>query len=215
MPLQASHIKFALDQLTYFKPEDLGKYLSGAVYPDSRYLSGMDRSVTHSQDFWLEGFWRGDDFRKGWASHNISDRAYTRGIRKIFPLWTDFKDDWVKVENAAVKILGDIFLLKGLKIAEKFASIKAIPSPNNESEEKMKEHLEVMKACYKNGDEAKIADYYEVVEKSFGKEMAEKVIAKAEELAADEQLISKIEDYFVNGVGREVANIFKEMEKVI
>jgi hypothetical protein len=79
MPLSASHIKFALDQVDYFKPDDLGKYLEGAIYPDSRYLSGLERSKTHSHDFWLEEFWRDDDFKKGWASHNLSDRAYVNG----------------------------------------------------------------------------------------------------------------------------------------
>jgi hypothetical protein len=207
MPLSASHIKFALDQIDYFKPNDLDKYLEGAIYPDSRYLSGLDRSKTHDYDFWLEKFWHDNDFKKGWASHNISDKAYLNGIREIFPLWVDLNEEWVKIENCAVKIVGDIAVLGSLDIIDKLDIIKTVLNSNNESKEKMKEHLQLIKDCYKNGDRTSIADYFVIMTKSLGQDLGEKIMAKAEFFAADEKLSAAINEFFINGVKKEICKI--------
>ena len=204
MPLSASHIKFALDLKDYFKPKDLKKYFEGAIYPDSRYLSGINREKTHSEDFWLKSFWHNDDFKKGWASHNISDRAYVNGIRKIFPSWIDLNDENVKIENAAVKIIGDISLLDD-EVLQVIKSIDRVSGMNEEKEEVMAEHFETIKNCYKNGRETKISDYIDTMRKSVGKE----VIEKAELLNKDKKLSSVIKNFFKEGVKKEINKLLK------
>lgn len=210
MPLQASHLKFALDLKDYFKPNDLGLYLTGAVYPDSRYVSGIDRKSTHNYDFWLEKFWQGDDFKKGWASHVVSDKAYTKGIRNIFPAWNDFSAGWVMIENTAAKVIGDMVSLKGLDIKGKLDGIEAMPGSNNESKEKLKEHLQVIKHCYKNGDNAVIDDYSEIMERYLGTEVGKKIIAQAKFFAADKKISAEIEKFFSKDISLGAIDILKE-----
>lgn len=207
MPLSASHIKFALDMKDYFKPKNLQEYFTGAVYPDSRYLSGIDRNKTHSENFWSKDFWGENDFKKGWASHNISDKAYVNGIRKIFPAWIDLNEDWVKIENAAVKVLGDISLLSEEEIVRIINSIDSIPNFNNESAEAIKEHLQTMKDCYKNGDKTTISDYINTMQKTVGKE----VITKAEFFSKDEKLSKAIKGFFREGIKVEIEKILSDI----
>ena len=50
MAFTATHIKFALDFKDKYDIKDLSHYLSGAIYPDSRYVTGIDRNLTHNSD---------------------------------------------------------------------------------------------------------------------------------------------------------------------
>ena len=68
MALQATHIKFALDLQAKYNVKNLEKYISGANYPDSRFLTGVGREKTHDLDS-LELL--DSDFKKGWHNHLI------------------------------------------------------------------------------------------------------------------------------------------------
>ena len=48
MSLQITHIRFALDLHKELNITSLDQYISGTIYPDSRYMTGIDRSLTHS-----------------------------------------------------------------------------------------------------------------------------------------------------------------------
>ena len=50
MGLEATHIRFALDLKEDLDAKDLNKYLSGAIYPDSRHVTKLERKVTHNFD---------------------------------------------------------------------------------------------------------------------------------------------------------------------
>jgi hypothetical protein len=47
MALEATHIRFALDLKDTYGVNDVHAFVSGAVYPDSRYVMGIDRIATH------------------------------------------------------------------------------------------------------------------------------------------------------------------------
>lgn len=70
MSLEATHIRFALDLKDEYKIKDIKKYISGTVYPDSRYITGIDRNLTHYNDILKPEFAK-DDFKKGWQVHQI------------------------------------------------------------------------------------------------------------------------------------------------
>lgn len=42
MALEGTHIRFALDVGDKYNIKDLGKYISGTLYPDSRYITGIN-----------------------------------------------------------------------------------------------------------------------------------------------------------------------------
>ena len=51
MALEATHMRFALDLKNKYQVRNIKKYIVGTIYPDSRYLSGIDRTLTHSENF--------------------------------------------------------------------------------------------------------------------------------------------------------------------
>lgn len=48
MSLGATHIRFALDLRDRYQVQDIEKYLSGTIYSDSRYVTKIDRNLTHN-----------------------------------------------------------------------------------------------------------------------------------------------------------------------
>ncbi|MEK7102418.1 MAG: hypothetical protein AAB912_02170, partial [Patescibacteria group bacterium] len=84
MPLEATHIKFALDVQDKYSVQDVGKYLSGTIYPDSRYVTKIDRALTHG-DYLLSPDFAIDDFKRGWATHFVCDKLFNKITDKNFP----------------------------------------------------------------------------------------------------------------------------------
>ena len=65
MALEATHIRFALDLKDKYQVKDLEKYISGTIYPDSRYVSEIGRELTHPKDYLDWDIFAVDDFKKG------------------------------------------------------------------------------------------------------------------------------------------------------
>ena len=107
MSLEATHIRFALDLEKRLNVQDRQKYVVGTVYPDSRYVSGIDRNLTHYNDL-LDELKGTDDFAKGMAVHLLCDRISA----EIRDEWFDMpeKTTWggdYWVYSTALKIIQD------------------------------------------------------------------------------------------------------------
>jgi hypothetical protein len=104
MSLGATHIRFALDVKEEYKIKDLEKYISGVIYPDSRYITGIDRNLTHAHDLFVAD----SDFKRGWQVHLICDEVQEAKRKELLPdLYKDKNiDPWIT--NTAIKIIQDI-----------------------------------------------------------------------------------------------------------
>jgi hypothetical protein len=85
-----SHIIIADEVVAAIKPGDLADYYWGAVIPDIRYLTGIQREKSHlSSEQLAELAWRYPqftDFLAGYRVHCLADQFDLVGtIRKIFP----------------------------------------------------------------------------------------------------------------------------------
>lgn len=149
MSLEATHIRFALDLKDSYEVRDMKKYLSGAIYPDSRYITKIDRHLTHDKGFTKESFYKDDDFKKGWSSHLLCDRANVEAILKIFPdlfegLETEIvggNKNWVM--RTAIKVLQDVADAEALGIKNYREFIDHIETPNGEDPELMKKYAQI------------------------------------------------------------------------
>lgn len=109
MPIFSTHIKLAQELSKDFQVFDIGAYLFGAIYPDTRIATGVDRGLLHdaaliaNKDFINSG-----DFQKGWVAHLIIDEAFNNlvsGYVEHLKNEPGFDlDKYVK----AIKIVGDI-----------------------------------------------------------------------------------------------------------
>jgi hypothetical protein len=73
MALPATHLRFAADLTDQLVVSDWSAHLSGTLYPDSRWVTGVDRHQTHDARF-LDPAFATDDFSLGWHIHCVCDQ---------------------------------------------------------------------------------------------------------------------------------------------
>ncbi len=151
MALAATHIRFALDLKNRFRVVDTQKYISGTLYPDSRYVTGIDRAVTHPKDE-LEALIRGEnDFKKGWYAHLLCDRVQFEVTKELVP--SAFvgergqgSETWVK--RSALKVLQDILDAKEFDLRSNLLYLSYAENPNGEDITKVKFYNDIFKNVY-------------------------------------------------------------------
>lgn len=70
MAFEATHVRFALDLADALRIQNVQTYLSGCVYPDSRYITRISRELTHGPLPSVDG---ATDFEKGMLTHHWYD----------------------------------------------------------------------------------------------------------------------------------------------
>ncbi len=157
MALQATHIKFALDLKEKYKPKNLKKYISGAVYPDSRYVTGLNRDLTHGTH--LLNMDLTDDFKKGWHSHLVCDNLLGIVMDKILPNKFNRQKNVIRQGNqywlnvTAIKILLEIYIFKTFNIQRYLIMLDYIENPYNEDFNLVKKSNYIIQLAYKNKTE--------------------------------------------------------------
>jgi len=97
MALFASHIRFAIDLIerNHYIPKDKSQYFSGTTYPDSRWLSNIERKLTHVGSI-PESIQASNDFKQGWLIHCRYDQIQNE-LHKMRSFQRDFvpEDKWI------------------------------------------------------------------------------------------------------------------------
>ncbi len=94
MAMEGTHIRFARDLLEPLGVVDAAAYFSGAVYPDSRYRTGIPREETHGQTCPHNPFAPGlTDFERGWSTHILYDRSSSALHEEI--LGAELPEEWM------------------------------------------------------------------------------------------------------------------------
>lgn len=150
MALGATHIRFAKDLKDKYGVSDMRAYLSGTLYPDSRYVTGVERSITHPKD--LEApFFQSTDFNKGWLAHLICDNVQYQ----ITEEWIPEAFDGTKGEGStkwinltALKVLQDIDDFQKFDVKQYALLLDYVQTPNGEPEDKIKEFNQAYMSVY-------------------------------------------------------------------
>jgi hypothetical protein len=158
MALPATHIRFAATLAERLSVADMPAFLSGTLYPDSRWMTGLDREHTHHRRF-LEPAFATDDFRLGWHIHCICDRIQG-------DIHNDFQDDlsqlspderWIRISAAkAVQDTNDA--AKG-ELPRHLALLTDNRTPNGESGEGVSAYLELVRRVYSRNVPPLWSDY--------------------------------------------------------
>jgi hypothetical protein len=152
MALEGTHVRFALDLLPMLKIDDIGAYCAGAVYPDTRYVTRVDRNVTHGADCPHDPFAEGlTDFQRGWATHLLYDHE-AGGAMKVF-LSPDLgplgQGNAAGVEFTAMKVVEDIEAVqRRAGVLEHLQNLSMRTSPSGEPLEKLQYHFSVTSKLY-------------------------------------------------------------------
>ena len=197
MSLEARHIRFALDLKDEYKIKDIEKYISGTIYPDSRYVTGIDRNLTHHNDI-LKSEFAKDDFKKGWQVHQICDMIMNREKTKVLPdlfvnECADFnKERWII--SSAMKIIQDMNDMQKFDLQKNLEYLEFAYNPNGENLSDIKKYNQIIINLYKNKKVTTVDDYYKIwFVLGINKEQGDKIKEKTEEFLKYKRLVKKIE----------------------
>lgn len=199
MALLGTHIRFALDIKNNFNIKNLDEYISGTVYPDSRYITKIDRESTHSKNFLNKNFYKDNDFKKGWFVHLICDKIQFKVFENIFPdLLDNFKDEknklspehWVLRTN--LKIFQDMYDVSQFPIKNYLKYLEYTETPNNEKNELIKKYNQILIDLYKR-DKLIPQDLINMwTDLGVGKEMTNQIKKKNDEMKSNVKILEKI-----------------------
>jgi hypothetical protein len=203
MALLATHIRFAVCLKDQVKISDLGKYISGTVYPDSRYLTGIDRNLTHYSDLENIAF-STDDFKKGWMVHYLCDKSQRTLMRKLFPEMHKGKTEaewWINF--SALKNVHDAIILKDFDVKPYLEYLDYVENPSGEDVQKIKAFNKLIQEMYSNKNNISIDDC-EKMWLDFGVEgdVVKAVIDMTRKFFEDELICQKLTPLFLQMVDR-------------
>ena len=207
MALEATHIRFALDLKDKYQVKDLEKYVSGTIYPDSRYVSEIGRELTHPKDHMDWDIFKVDDFKKGWLVHLLCDKIQYLVTKEKFPEIFEGQDAsagnerWIG--HTALKILQDIDDVQKFDITKYLPYLDYVANPNGEDIAKVKQYNQIFQRVYKDPGKVPIEDYYEMwKELGIGDELATKVRNKTEKFQKDPKTMELIRPIYSEMLSR-------------
>ena len=193
MALEATHIRFALDLKDVYEVRDVNAFVSGAIYPDSRYVTGIDRLATHPDDYLHDPMFRTSDFKKGWHAHLLADTVQGNGMTKLLPTVKSGpgEDSWI--ERTAIKILQDIDDVNKFAIADYLPGLTHVENPNGEDMDVMRGYNRIFKKMYENPVDLSIDTHYEMwAAFGVGDELRSRVKGTAERFAQDPAIMAGV-----------------------
>ena len=201
MSLGATHIRFALDLQARLGAKDLHKYLSGAIYPDSRYVSGIDWKQTHDDKILAPDF-ATDDFKKGWQAHFICDAMFNRKRKEFFPELFDEPGDHSWITASTMKIIQDMSDAQAFSIQEYLSYLDHVETPFGEDPEALKRSSQIIFALYGAKTKTSVEDYIKMFAGlGVGADRLAALKAKTEEFLQDENLVKRIQSLYGEMIG--------------
>ena len=208
MALEATHIRYSLDTKDRFGVSDETKYISGSIYPDSRYPTGIDRTLTHDDSQMEKEFWHNNDFRKGWAAHLLYDKIqhevhtdWFKDILKESNAAMVNEEDWII--RSALKMLQDIDDIKHFDIKQHLASLSHIETPNDEDQTKVQAYNQMFMDMYNKAPDVSIEDLEHMwINMTVSVDNAARMREKSYEIQADDVLMKKVKGIYVETVNR-------------
>jgi hypothetical protein len=196
MALTASHIRFALDLKDKLQVKNVPQYITGTMYPDSRYRTRVNRDLTHPENFRDWDINSLDDFRKGWLMHLYCDELQSDIFKREFPDFFDQNptgfgtDTWVVL--TALKLLQDMDDLLKFDIRSNLPDIKYAEAHNDESLESIIEFYDVLHQVYDSDAPVDFTAYKaSFIGLGLPAELGDSIIEKAKELQQDQSVVQK------------------------
>lgn len=199
MSLEATHLRFSLAIKDDLGVLDLEKYVAGVVYPDARYLSGIERHLTHGLEY-FNGRKNLTDFEKGWLTHIVGDKIFGEVIEDKFADWILFEEigsRWPIV--TAIKIIQDLEDFLSFDIQGVLDYLDYYEIHFREDERKVIKYSEIIQNLYRGKEKITIEDCLLMWEKlGMSREKIGKLRRKIIELYEDEKIIKAINGNFAD-----------------
>lgn len=195
MALEATHIRYALDIQDKLGVVNLEHYISGTLYPDSRYISAVSRDLTHPEELLNKDPAMLTDFQKGWLAHLVCDNAMRQVTRNELPeVFTepDNKDTWVRL--TALKILQDIDDAQQFPLKNYLPYFDYAENPNGENLSEVLQFNKIFQILYVEPKKLEILSYNIMLEEShIEQKLATEVIKQTQSYQTNKRVMSFIQ----------------------
>jgi DNA-binding transcriptional MerR regulator len=197
MPLEATHIRFALDLQNKYKIKDLGQYLAGTIYPDSHYLTGIDRELVHGNRFLLPGF-ATNDFNMGWQVHQICDLVFDIIVEKrlfsnLFSINHRLYNEQNWIILTALKAIQDMNDVQLFDIQKYLELIQYAHNPNGENIAGVDNYNKIVINRYKNKAFTTVEENIDILLKLGVKSsLCKQIRVKTEEFLQNQKLLDSV-----------------------
>ena len=190
MAFEMTHMRFAMDLAPHLGIDDIPAYLAGSIYPDSRYVTGISRNLTHGEDVPSDPSATGlDDFRKGWAVHVLYDRLALQKYKGLSP-WPEnrivgFGQEWVFTTE-------DLASFDSGTVTHELLEAIVPPTPiDQENPELLAEYYTDIKALF--AERPTLEDYRHVLQGwKIEPSVIDQLMAKTAEFLDDKSMVEKI-----------------------
>lgn len=189
MALPATHVRFALLAARGLPIRVRRHFLSGTLYPDSRWLSGLPRERTHPEAP-VTATGHASDFRLGWQAHLECDRIQAQLCRRQLPELERMPADASWRTLAAVKMLQDAEDVRHIDMAASLPGLMAVETPNGEDKRAIEAYFDAVREAYADGTPPGRAAYRRLwLRVGLDPETADAVMALRDRMIADERII--------------------------
>lgn len=197
----ATHLRFALALREDLGVLDLEKFVAGAVYPDTRYLSGVERRLTHNLDAFTNRK-QLTDFEKGWLAHLACDRIFREVTEDKFAdliLCEDPAERWPILN--AIKIVQDIEDFRSFDIQSLLGYLDYYEIHFHEDERQVIGYHRIIRDLYQGKTKLTVEDCLRMWQE-LGMSRAHLALVKKRiiGLYEDEKLIGNINGNFADGM---------------
>ncbi|MDA8611281.1 hypothetical protein N9L18_00220 [Candidatus Pacebacteria bacterium] len=210
MAMEGTHLRFALDLKEKLRVTDEKAYLLGAVYPDSRYMTKIDRKLTHPKNY-KEIFLDKSDFYKGWFTHLLCDEIQGDIIYETFPDIGDSipgqnSEEWIN--RTSIKLLQDLEDIKQFDVKRAAYSLDSTKNPNDEDNKVLERYNRLLQAIYEKPGEVNL-DSYNLLWKEFelNDELGKKLMKKAHEDMKDSEFVEKVKGIYGKVLERSIEKL--------
>jgi len=159
MALAATHMRLALDMADKYPVKSLSKFISGTIYPDSRWITGIDRSLTHGGRFLQKNFPK-SDFTYGWHIHCLCDHIQAQLYADLFPdiPALDRQQRWILL--SAAKVIQDRHDMLQFDLQGSIDLLNYAENPAGEDIQMVKKFNMLIRETYKGRDKEFPPDYF-------------------------------------------------------
>ena len=202
MALPATHIRFAVTLAEQLSVTDMPAYISGTLYPDSRWMTGLERGQTHHRLF-LDFSFASDNFRLGWHIHCVCDRIQGDIHGDLLGDFSQLPPDerWIRVSAAkAVQDANDAVVGE---IQRHLSLLTDSRTPNGEPGEGVSAYLELVKRVYRRNVPPVWSDYAALWSGvGLGRQRISRIEKQVGRIMGDEALVNNLYGTFQQMVRR-------------
>lgn len=196
MALAATHMRLALDMADRYPVNNFSEFISGTIYPDSRWITGIDRNLTHDDRFLQKDFPK-NDFTYGWHVHCLCDHIQSRLYADLFPdtRTLDRQQKWIRL--SAAKATQDRHDMLKFDLQGSIDMLNYTENPSGEDIQQVGKFNMLIRETYKDCDENHVPDYYRLWT-GVGLEpgLAAKLMDEVKKILSDTRQVFKIESTY-------------------